>query len=92
MNPFIIPRFFCLSVKYFLEIFPSEVVTLNITKAMMTAITVSGMLSTIMLMKVATIVIRDWKSLGTLLPITCLSVSMSFVYTDIMSPWACESK
>ena len=53
---------------------------------------VSGSESTIIEMKVEISVISDWKRFGTVLPITCLSVSTSLVYTDITSPWEWESK
>ena len=87
MKPFTRPRFRCRSTKYLRDSFPRLVVTLYIRNAMMTATTVSGMLSTSMLTNVARIVTSDLNRFGTLLPTTWRSVSTSFVYTDMMSPW-----
>ena len=70
MKPFTRPRFRCRSTKYFLDSFPSPVVTLYIRNAISTATTVSGTLSTSMLTKVARMVTTERKRLGTLFPIT----------------------
>ena len=53
---------------------------------------VSTGLSIIMLIRVLTMVMPEFNSCGKLWLIICLSVSISFVYTDMMSPWEWVSK
>ena len=59
---------------------------------MMTDTIVSGISSTIILTNVETSVMHELITCGILWLISCLNVSISLVYTDIISPCACVSK
>ena len=73
-------------MKFFPERFVTCIVTNSISATIARVSRVSGMLSMSIMDKILTIVIALLKSWGILWLIICLSVSISFVYTDIMSP------
>ena len=64
----------------------------SITTTMPSVRSVSGTLRIIMLTSTLTIVIALLNTCGILWLTICLIVSVSFVYTDMISPWACVSK
>ena len=66
--------------------------TRNITTAVSTEMTVSAGLSTIMVTRVAIMLMPELITWGMVWLSSCRRVSTSLVYTDMMSPWAWVSK
>ena len=83
---------FCCDTKYLPESPVAFFVTKSMMATMIRVVTVSGTLKMIMLTRTLTIVIALFKNCGMLWLIICLSVSMSFVYLDMISPCGCVSK
>ena len=88
MKPFTLARRCCCVRKKLRERLPSWVVVTAITTAIATLTSVSGMLSTIIEVNVATMVIIDEKTCASAVEIIWRSESTSLVYTLMMSP--CE--
>ena len=66
--------------------------TNSMTTAVSMEITVSAGFRMIIVINVAAIVMTELMICGILWLSSCLSVSTSFVYTDMISPWAWVSK
>ena len=79
-------------MKYLPDAAESFDVTKSIIATIITDTIVSGISRTIILTNVDTSVISELRTCGILWLISCLNVSISFVYTDMISPCACVSK
>ncbi len=99
-SPFIIssakpssfPKDVCCLKKYFAEPPPIFLTITVISATPEITITVIGTLRYIIITKSVVMLVADIKSWGRLCDIICRSVSISFVYRLIMSPWSFRSK
>ena len=79
-------------MKYLLDFPPTFMTTTIMIQIINNETAVNGMDKRIMEMNEETIVIEDDITFGIVCEMTCLIVSTSFVYTDMISPCACVSK
>ncbi len=92
MKPFTSPSVICCSRKYLPERRVMKRLVKIMTAPMKIVISVSGALSMSMEMRTNTIIDSDEIICGRLCEMSWRSVSVSLVYTDMISPWAWVSK